>query len=238
MGIIIKRILRNQMKAAFGIALLAIAAEANRRPNCCVATFPTADLCGTDCNLWSDSDWCNASAENCASCGNWCDSDDTVEGTTQDVLEVIEGVLFGALKAEGITDIETCVKDVSPLVTDLETAFKDFEDGSFHKIAAGIDELGHFLAQVATTMEDCGRVLSGDDITTLKNMGEAFLHPKKLLIESAVHVLLNGVSIYDDIKTASTDFDAKKYEEAGEVIGDIAAKVLWGSKSMGEPFVQ
>ena len=61
------------------------------------------------------------------------------------MLEVIEGVLFGALKTEGITDIETCVKDVSPLVTDLEAAFKDFEAGSFHKIAAGIDELGKFL---------------------------------------------------------------------------------------------
>ena len=71
------------------------------------------------------------------------------------MLEVIEGVIFGALKTEGITDIETCIKDVSPLVTDLEAAFADFEDGSFHKIAAGIDELGKFLTQVSTTMEDC-----------------------------------------------------------------------------------
>ena len=154
------------MKAAFGIALLAIAAEANRRPNCCIQTFPTADLCGNDCKVWSNSDWCNASADNCASCGNWCDSDDIVgESTTQDVLEVIEGVIFGALKTEGITDIETCVKDVSPLVTDLEAAFADFEDGSFHKIAAGIDELGKFLTQVSTTMEDCDKILSGDDVT-------------------------------------------------------------------------
>ena len=87
-------------------------------------------------------------------------------------------------------------------------------------------------------MEDCEKVISGDDVTTLKNMGEAFLHPKKLLFDSMKHVLLNGVSIYDDIKIASTDFGDKKYEEAGEMIGTIAAKVLWGGENMGEAFVQ
>ena len=69
-------------------------------------------------------------------------------------------------------------------------------------------------------------------------MGDAFLHPVHLLIDAGKNVLLNGVSIYDDIKTASTDFSDSKYEEAGEVIGDIAAKVLWGADNMGEPFVQ
>ena len=64
-------------------------------------------------------------------------------------------------------------------------------------------------------------------------MGDAFLHPVHLLIDAGKNVLLNGVSIYDDIKTASTDFSDKKYEEAGEVIGDIAAKVLWGGENMG-----
>ena len=231
------------MRAAFGIALLAIAAEAKKKSGCCVAINP-ADKCGKECTLWSTSDWCNANEDNCNSCGHWCgrpsifDMDVSVEGTTQDVLEVIEGVLFGALKTEGITDIETCVKDVSPLVTDLEAAFKDFEDGSFHKIAAGIDELGKFLTQVSTTMEDCEKIMSGDDVAQLKKMGDAFRHPVHLLIDAGKNVLLNGVSIYDDIKTASADFSDSKYEEAGEVIGEIAAKVLYGADNMGEPFVQ
>ena len=232
------------MRAAFGFALLAIAAEAKKKTGCCVAINP-ADKCGKECTLWSTSDWCNASEANCESCGHWCgrwdifDFDANVEeSTTQDVLEVIEGVLFGALKTEGITDIETCVKDVSPLVTDLEAAFKDFEDGSFHKIAAGIDELGKFLTQVSTTMEDCEKIMSGDDVAQLKKMGDAFRHPVHLLIDAGKNVLLNGVSIYDDIKAADKDSEDGKYEEAGEVIGEIAAKVLWGGENMGEAFVQ
>merc|ERR1719266_1387196 len=152
-----------------------------------------------------------------------------------DVVELIDGVLVGALEAEHVDNLETCIKDINPLVTHITTAVQDFEDGSFHKIAAGIDELGHFISQVATTMEDCEKIVTGDDVTKLKNMGEAFLHPKKLLFDSMKHVLLNGVSIYDDIKAAGKDLDDGKYEEAGEMYGTIAAKVLWGGENMVEP---
>ena len=132
-----------------------------------------------------------------------------------DVAEVIDGVLIGALETEHIDSLETCIKDVDPLVSHMHTAVQDFEDGSFHKIAAGIDELGKFVSQVATTMEDCDKV-SSDDVTKLKKMGDAFLHPKRLLIDAAKNVLLNGVSIYDEIKTADKDLTAGSFEAAGE----------------------
>ena len=41
-------------------------------------------------------------------------------------------------------------------------------------------------------MEDCEKI-GADDINKLKKMGDAFLHPKKLMIESSKNVLLNGV---------------------------------------------
>ena len=119
----------------------------------------------------------------------------------------------------------------------MHTAVQDFEDGSFHKIAAGIDELGKFISQVSTTMEDCEKIGS-DDVTKLKNMGDAFLHPKKLIIESMKRVLLNGVSIYDDIKTADSDLISGKFETAGELYGKIGAEVLWGTELMDLGVIQ
>ena len=77
-------------------------------------------------------------------------------------------------------------------------------------------------------MEDCDKIGS-DDVTKLKNMGDAFLHPKKLIIDSMKNVLLNGVSIYDDIKAADKDLTAGSYEAAGELYGTIGASVLWGN---------
>ena len=69
-------------------------------------------------------------------------------------------------------------------------------------------------------------------------MGDAFLHPKKLLFDSMKHVLLNGVSIYDDIKTGDKDLEDGKYEDAGKMYGTIAAKVLWGGENMSGEFLQ
>ena len=58
--------------------------------------------------------------------------------TAEEVIEIIDGVLIGILNVESIDNLDTCVKDFTPLATDMNTAVKDFEDGSFHKIADGI----------------------------------------------------------------------------------------------------
>ena len=152
------------------------------------------------------------------------------------MTELIDGIIVGALETEHIDNLDTCIKDINPLVTLMESAVKDFEDGSFHKIAEGIDELGQFISKVGTSMEDCATV--PEDLDKLKAMGDAFLHPKKLIIDSMKNVLLNGVSIYDDIKDADKDLKAGQFEKAGELYGTIGASVLWGASNMGQEFVQ
>jgi hypothetical protein len=224
------------MRAAFGVALLASIAFARKKVSCCVNDpFPG---CGA-CTAYSTSDWCNESEDNCESCGHWCpkwgpfeeDANNSYGISALQVVELIDGVLVGALETEHVDNLETCIKDITPLVTHIQTAVADFEDGSFHKIAAGIDELGKFISQVSTTMEDCEKVGS-DDVTKLKAMGEAFLHPKKLIIDSFHHVILNGKSIWSDIKAADKDLIAGKYEAAGELYGTIGADILWGADNV------
>ena len=61
------------MRAAFGISLIAALAQADDHNNCCVSSpFYSCGYCQT----YSDSDWCNASEDNCKSCGNWCPPSD------------------------------------------------------------------------------------------------------------------------------------------------------------------
>ena len=60
-------------------------------------------------------------------------------------------------------------------------------------------------------------------------MGEAFLHPKQLIINAEKQVLHNGVEIYKDIKAAGQDMQAGQYEKAGKEYGTVAATVLWGT---------
>ena len=63
-------------------------------------------------------------------------------------------------------------------------------------------------------------------------MGDAFLHPKQLIIGAAHNVEVNGVRIYKDIKKAGNDIQNNQWEAAGELYGEVAATVLWGADSM------
>ena len=228
------------MRAAFGIGLLMLVAEAKKKTGCCSAL---GDGCGKKCALWSTSDWCNESEDNCNSCGHWCgrwedifEVEESNDMSALNVTELVEGILIGALEKQKVDDVDACLQDINPLVTTMTAAVKDFEDGGFSKICKGIDELGHFISDVATAMENCEAIATGDDVTKLKSMADVFLHPKKLVWDSAKNVLLNGVSIYDDIKAADSDLDAGNYEEAGKQFGTMAATVLYGGDNL--EFVQ
>ena len=134
----------------FALALLAATAFAQVGPSCCHTSPPT---CTDGCKEFE------------------------VAGElkiAEHIVELIDGVLVGALAVEHVTGLETCIKDVNDLASHMTTAVEDFEAGSFHKIAAGIDELGHFVSGVSTTMEDCEKV-GADDVAKLKNVGDAFL---------------------------------------------------------------
>ena len=86
-------------------------------------------------------------------------------------------------------------------------------------------------------MKDCA-ALSGEDIITLKEMGEALLHPKSLIFNDAINVVVNGVSIFKDVKAGIADLNSAKYEEAGKEFGEIAAMVLFGSFAQDSTFLQ
>ena len=91
--------------------------------------------------------------------------------------------------------------------------------------------ISHVIHQVGVVLEDCPQV-GAEDVSKLKDMGEAFLHPKKLIIEAFHNVEVNGVKIYKDIKQAGKDIDNNQWEAAGEIYGTVGATVLWGAQDM------
>ena len=113
----------------------------------------------------------------------------------------------------------------------MATAVEDFEDGSYRAIADGIYQLGQFISQVGIVMTDCAAV-SDEDVQKLEQMGEAFLHPKQLIIDAENNVIVNGVEIFKDVRAAGKYMQAAEYEKAGQEYGTIAALVLWGDDTM------
>ena len=145
---------------------------------------------------------------------------------------LVDGVLIGALETESVDGLATCIKDFNPLVTSMTRAVHDFEDGSYHKIADGIYALGLFVSEVGVIMEDCPSACDAEDVAQLKAMGDAFLHPKELIINAEHHVVVNGVEIWRGIHGAKKQMHQGNYEAAGEKWGKVFATVLWGEQTM------
>ena len=86
-------------------------------------------------------------------------------------------------------------------------------------------------------MKDCS-ALNQEDIITLSEMGNALIHPKQLIFNGTINVVVNGVSIYKDVKAGIADLNSAKYEQAGKEFGEIAAMVLFGSFAEESSFLQ
>ena len=78
----------------------------------------------------------------------------------KEITQLLDGFLLGALKTEEVYDMEICVKEINPLITDLTTAIADFKDGSYYRITDGIYYLGQFVSQIETVTKDCPNALN------------------------------------------------------------------------------
>ena len=154
-----------------------------------------------------------------------------------EITELIDGFLIGALETEQVENLDSCIKDFNPMVIDMTKAVNDFEDGSYAKIADGIFELGQFVSQVGVVMEDCAQV-GEEDVEKLEQMGEAFLHPKQLIIDAEHNVIVNGVEIFKDVRQAGTYMQNQQYEAAGKLYGTVAATILWGAQNFVQVYDQ
>ena len=56
----------------------------------------------------------------------------------REVIELLDGFMIGALQTEEVYDMNQCIKDFNPLVTDLSEAIADFKDGSYYRITDGL----------------------------------------------------------------------------------------------------
>ena len=152
--------------------------------------------------------------------------------SVKEITQLLDGFLLGALKTEQVYDMELCVREINPLVTDLTTAIADFKDGSYYRITDGIYQLGQFVSQIETVTKDCPRALNEEDKEKLKAMEEAFSNPKKLILDAGEDLIINGVEIFGDVKKGIQWYDAAHYKEAGLQFGEVAALVLWGKQTM------
>ena len=154
-----------------------------------------------------------------------------VKSVVSDVALGIEGFLEGALEAEGLTDIESCIKDVETVVTDAEQTYKDctVHDLS-HKVKCTAD-LAKLAKAAKTSVSDCKGITA--DWQKLEDMIKIFSNPTAFAWHTLKDLIVNGVDIFHEVQAAMTAFKAKDWKNFGLNLGEASAKVLLGSQLQG-----
>jgi hypothetical protein len=142
--------------------------------------------------------------------------------------QIVDGILRGALDAENLTDISTCITDMETIFGEAETAVGDFEKGGLTNIVAGLKELGGIFQNVETDMADCSA--AKEDWPRLKALAEVFKSPKTFAYHVGKDLLVNGKDIYHEINDSVTEYKAENWEQFGLDVGTAAAKTILGDE--------
>ena len=107
----------------------------------------------------------------------------------------------------------------------------DFEEGSFDSVMNGIMEIGNVLVQLPTDLKNC--VSISDDLKTLENWADIFLHPEELAKALAENALKHFREISKDIETSMDDWSSAKYFDFGEVVGEMLVLAVGSNPATG-----
>ena len=148
---------------------------------------------------------------------------------TKKMEVIVEGILKGALDAEGFTDITHCIQDVEHVIQDAQAAVTDFQKKDVQDIIAGVKEVADLLKTVKVGMKDCSSLRA--DWQKLEQMVAIFDSPTSFAYHVGKDLMINGVEIFHEVETAVADYNAGNWADFGYNIGEAAAKTLLGEES-------
>ena len=146
--------------------------------------------------------------------------------------QIVDGILRGALDAEDLTDISTCITDMETIFGETEQAVKDFEAGGATNILAGLKEIGNVLQHVDVDMKDCSA--AKEDWPRLEALAKVFQSPKSFAYHVGKDILVNGKDIFHEIEASVSDYKAENWEQFGLDVGEAAAKTILGDEEEGD----
>lgn len=144
----------------------------------------------------------------------------------KEVAQIVEGILIGALKAEGLTSIQDCIKDSEIIYSDVKDGIALLKKGDAADELAGLKKIGSGVVEIKSALSDCEGIVA--DFTTLGKMAAVFSNPWSFAYHVGKDLIVNGVTIFHDTESAITNYEASKFEAMGENIGEALSKMLIG----------
>ena len=145
---------------------------------------------------------------------------------------VVAGLLEGAVEAEGLENIKSCLTDTEALYGDIDAAVIDFEKKTSAGVQDGLAKLGDATVQITKMLTACPGVVA--DWDKLASMASIFKSPMAFAYHVGQDILVNGVSIFHEIEAATVAWSAKNYEEFGKDVGEALAHLVLGGASQAD----
>ena len=143
-----------------------------------------------------------------------------------EAFDITRGILMGAIKAEGLDNIESCINDTIQIVDNVEIAVDDFKKNSASATLDVLEHLYHAIMGIKDEIKDCKGVTA--DWAKLESMAAIFASPASFAYHTGKDLIVNGFQIYHDVADSVTQFENKAYEPFGENIGKALFKLILG----------
>ena len=148
--------------------------------------------------------------------------------TTPKWVQIVEGLLEGAVDAEDLTGIESCVTDVEHDVKDIESTYNDCKEKSVLARAKCAKDISTLLGDVKKLETDCTTGVKAD-WEKIKAMEKIFASPAAFEYHVLQDVIINHAAIGSEIVAAEAAYKSQDWLNFGKNIGEAAAKVILGS---------
>lgn len=153
-----------------------------------------------------------------------------IDLSKEQVFQIVQGVLFGALDTADLDDYITCIQDSEEVVEDIEDAVKNFKRENVRGVTKGFSNLASALTTVSSAIGKCSQQKDIDQVKKLEEMLLTFKNPKSFAFHIGKDLLYNGKSIYKEISDAINQYEAGNLQAFGEDIGNILALIVVGDQ--------
>ena len=150
------------------------------------------------------------------------------ETNLQVAADIAYGLLLGAVKAEGLENMETCFSGPAQIIETAEQAIADFKAGGVDNVVHGLKELAVLTTQLKQEVAACKGVKA--DWQKLEEMAAVMSNPTSFAYHVGKDLLLNGHDIYNDINAGISEYKAQQWEPFGESVGHALAKLILGEE--------
>ena len=153
----------------------------------------------------------------------------------QIAFDISYGVLLGAVRAEGLDNMDTCFSGPPQIIDTADQAIKDFRAGGVDNIVHGLKQLAVLTTQMRQELQACKGVEA--DWKKLEEMAAVMSNPTSFAYHVGKDLLLNGHDIYNDIDAGIAEYGDQQWKPFGESVGNALAKLIIGDEPQDPLFL-